>query len=53
VRRNDWAGIDVLWLDPSPEQMRAFVRTTTQLGLRCRLTLSELPGPKVDLDALW
>ena len=53
VRRNEWSGIEVLWLDPTPEQMREFVRTATTLGLRCRLALSELPGPKADLDALW
>lgn len=53
VRENDWAGIEVLWLEPTPEQMRELARTATQLGLECRLALSELPGPKVDLDALW
>ncbi len=53
VRTNDCAGIEVLWLGPEPEQMRELVRTATQLGLKCRLTLSELPGPKADLDSLW
>lgn len=53
VRENEWSALEVLWLGPTPEQMRELVRTTTAHGLQCRLTLSELPGQKADLDALW
>jgi hypothetical protein len=33
--------------------MRDFARAAADLGLQVRLSLSELPGATVDLDALW
>ncbi|MEQ1505207.1 MAG: radical SAM protein [Myxococcota bacterium] len=53
VRESDWAGIEVLWRGPTPEAMRALVGAAQALGLRCRVSLSELPSDDVDLDLLW
>jgi MoaA/NifB/PqqE/SkfB family radical SAM enzyme len=53
VRETRWHGIEVLWRAPTPDQVRAFARAAADLGLECRLSLSELPDPAVDLDALW
>jgi MoaA/NifB/PqqE/SkfB family radical SAM enzyme len=53
VRENAWHGVEVLWLSPTPDEMRDFARAAADLGLQVRLSLSELPGATVDLDALW
>jgi len=53
VRTTGSSGIEVLWLAPEPDQMGAFMRIATRLGLRARLTITEALTKLPDLDALW